>query len=78
MKTREDLKEWLHSIENDPRKKLHFLAFRDFCADLFEEEFGGVPQGEEVDPGFVRASSFTPKRFLPFDFKPSPPAKNIH
>ncbi len=54
MKAREGLKEWLHSIENDPQKKLHFLAFRDFCFDLFEEECGEIPPGEESDPRFVK------------------------
>jgi len=78
MKIGEGFKEWFHSTEKDPQKRLNLLAFHDFCFDLFEEEFGRVPQGEETDPGFVRASSFTPKRFLPFDFKPSPSAKNIH
>jgi len=54
MKIREELKEWFHSIENDPQKRLHLLALRDFCFDLFEEEFGRVPQGEEIDPRFVK------------------------
>jgi hypothetical protein len=54
MKIREGFKEWFHSIENDPQKRLHLLAFRDFCLDLFEEEFGRVPQGEEIDPRFIK------------------------
>ena len=54
MKIGEGFKEWFHSIENDPQKRLHFLAFRDFCVDLFEEEFGRVPHGEEIDPRFVK------------------------
>ena len=54
MKIREGFKEWFHFIENDPQKRLHLLAFRDFCFDLFEEEFGRVPQGEEIDPRFVK------------------------
>jgi hypothetical protein len=54
MKIREELKDWFHSIENDPQKSLHLLAFRDFCLDLFEEEFGGIPQEEEIDPQFVK------------------------
>jgi hypothetical protein len=54
MKIGEGFKEWFHSIENDPQKRLHLLAFRDFCFDLFEEEFGRVPQGEEIDPRFVK------------------------
>jgi hypothetical protein len=54
MKIREELKEWFHSIENNPQKKLHLLAFRDFCADLFEEEYGRMPPEEEIDPRFVK------------------------
>jgi len=54
MEIREDLKEWFYSIENDPQKRLHLLAFRDFCFDLFEEEYGGIPPGEEIDPQFVK------------------------
>ena len=54
MEIREDLKEWFHSIENDPQKRFHLLAFRDFCFDLFEEEYGGIPPGEEIDPRFVK------------------------
>ena len=54
MKIGEGFKEWFHSIEKDPQKRLHLLAFRDFCFDLFEEEFGRVPQGEEIDPRFVK------------------------
>jgi len=54
MKIGEGFKEWFHSIENDPQKRLHLLAFRDFCFDLFEEEFGRVPQEEEIDPRSVK------------------------
>ncbi len=54
MKIREELKEWFHSIENDPQKKLHLLAFRDFCVDLFEEEYGRVSPEEEIDPRFAK------------------------
>jgi len=53
MEIKEKLKEWFHSIENDPQKKLHLLAFRDFCVDLFEEEYGKMPPEEETDPRFV-------------------------
>ena len=49
MEIRKGLKEWFHSIENDPQKRLHLLAFRDFCFDLFEEEYGGIPPEEEID-----------------------------
>jgi len=54
MKIREELKEWFHSIENNPQKRLHLTAFRDFCVDLFEEEYGRMPSEEEIDPPFVK------------------------
>jgi hypothetical protein len=54
MEIREDLKEWFHSIENDPQKRLHLLAFRDFCLDLLEEQYGRIPLEEEIDPRFVK------------------------
>ena len=54
MEIREGLKEWFYSIENDPQRKQHLLAFRDFCLDLFEEEFGKIPVEEEIDPRFVK------------------------
>jgi len=53
MEIREGLKEWFHSIENDPQKKLHLLAFRDFCFDLFEEKYGKIPPEEEIATPFV-------------------------
>jgi hypothetical protein len=56
MKIGEGFKKWFHSIENDPQKRLCFLAFRDFCFDLFEEEFGRIPQEEEIDPQPVKGS----------------------
>lgn len=54
MKIREEVKEWFHSMENDSKKRLHLLAFRDFCFDLFEEEFGRIPSEEEFDPEFAK------------------------
>jgi len=54
MEIREDLKGWFHSIENDPQKRLHLLAFRDFCFDLLELQYGRIPSGEEIDPRFVK------------------------
>jgi len=54
MEIKEELKGWFHSIENDPQKRLHLLAFRDFCFDLFEEEYGRIPPGEEIDPRSVK------------------------
>jgi hypothetical protein len=53
MEIKERLKEWFHSIENDPQRKLHLLAFRDFCVDLFEEEYGKMPPEEEIATPFV-------------------------
>jgi len=54
MEVRDGLKEWFHSIENDPNKEQFLFAFNDFCLDLFEEEFGKIPPEEEVDPRFVK------------------------
>jgi len=33
------------SIESDREKRLHFMAFRDFCCDLLEGEYGRFPEG---------------------------------
>ncbi len=44
----------LESMETDENRRIHLLAFKDFCLDLFEEEFGRIPPGEEVDPRFVK------------------------
>ena len=54
MKVGEGSKECFHSIENDPQKRLCFLAFRDFCFDLFEEEFGRIRREDEIDPQFIK------------------------
>lgn len=54
MELRHGLREWLSSIESDPQRREHLLAFQDFCLDLFEVEFGKVPAGEEFDPRFVK------------------------
>jgi hypothetical protein len=54
MKIGKGFKEWYHSIENDPQKRLCFIAFRDFCFDLFEEEFGRIPREEEIAPEFAK------------------------
>ena len=48
------LKEWLSSIEDDPQRREHLVAFLDFCLDLFEKEFGKVLPEEEIDPRFVK------------------------
>jgi hypothetical protein len=31
-----------------------FLAFQDFCLDLFEEKYGRIPLEEETNPRFVK------------------------
>jgi hypothetical protein len=54
MAIKNGLRDWLESIENDENKRDHLLAFRDFCLDLFELEFGKIPPGEEIDPRFVK------------------------
>ena len=54
MELRNGLREWLSSMENDPQGRGHLVAFQDFCLDLFDEEFGKVPPGEEIDPRFVK------------------------
>ena len=54
MEIKNGLKDWFDSIENDENKRNHLLAFRDFCLDLLEEEFGKIPPGEEIDPRFVK------------------------
>ncbi len=54
MELRNGLEERLSSMERDPQKRDHLIAFRDFCLDLFEEQFGKIPPGEEIDPRFVK------------------------
>jgi hypothetical protein len=54
MEIRNGLKNWLDSKEADENKRDHLLAFRDFCLDLLELEFGKIPPGEELDPRFVK------------------------
>ncbi len=54
MEIKRGLKEWFDSMEVDENKRTHLLAFRDFCLDLLEEEFGNIPPGEEIDPRFVK------------------------
>ena len=46
--------EWFFSPETDEDKRRHFMAFRDFCLDLFEEEYGRIPPEGEIDPRFVK------------------------
>jgi hypothetical protein len=40
--------------QSNENKRHHLLAFKDFCLDLFEEEFGRIPPEEEIDPRFVK------------------------
>jgi len=54
MEIKNGLRRWLESIEGDEVKRQHFLAFQDFCLDLFEAEYGKILPGEEVDPRFVK------------------------
>jgi hypothetical protein len=54
MKIKNRLRDRLSLMEADENKRYHLLAFRDFCLDLFEEEFGRIPPEEEIDPRFVK------------------------
>ncbi len=54
MEVKNGLREWLYSIEDEELRRQHLLAFRDFCLDLFEEEYGKVPAEERIDPRFVK------------------------
>jgi hypothetical protein len=54
MEIKEAVRNWLSSNEKDALKRQHLLAFQDFCFDLFEEEYGKIPQDQKVDPRFVK------------------------
>jgi hypothetical protein len=54
MEIKNGLRNWLDSIECEEARRQHLLAFQDFCLDLFEEEYGKIPPGEEADPRFVK------------------------
>jgi len=54
MEIKRSLKDGFDSIESDQDKRNHLLAFRDFCLDLLEEEFGNIPPDEEIDPRFLK------------------------
>jgi hypothetical protein len=54
MEIRNGLKDWIASIEDDENKRDRLLAFRDFCLDLLELEFGKIIPAEEIDPRFVK------------------------
>jgi hypothetical protein len=54
MEIKNGWKEVLESMEADEIRRIHLLAFKDFCLDLFQEEFGRIPPEEEIDPRFVK------------------------
>jgi hypothetical protein len=54
MEIKNGLKNALCSMEADENRRIHLLAFKDFCLDLFEEEFGRIRPEEEIDPRFVK------------------------
>ncbi len=54
MEIKNGLKGALCSMEADENRRIHLLAFKDFCLDLFEEEFGRIPPEEEIDPRYVK------------------------
>ena len=54
MEIKNGVKDMLSSMEADKNRQLYLLAFRDFCLDLLEEEFGRIPPEEEIDPRFVK------------------------
>jgi hypothetical protein len=54
MEIKESLKNGLLLAETDENKRGHLLAFRDFCLDLLEEEYGSIPPEEEIAPRFVK------------------------
>ncbi len=55
MEIKNGVKDLLSSMEADENRQLCLLAFKDFCLDLFEEEFGRIPPEGEVDPRFVKS-----------------------
>jgi hypothetical protein len=54
MEIEEGIRNWIDSVQEDRGRREHLLAFWDFCRDLFEEQYGRIPSGEEVDPRFVK------------------------
>jgi hypothetical protein len=54
MEIKEETDQWLSSAEEDETRRQHLRAFRDFCLDLFEMEYGKVPPEGEIDPRFVK------------------------
>ena len=54
MEIERGLREWFESIDGDENRRQHLKAFGDFCLDLLEEEYGGIPPEEEIDAKFVK------------------------
>jgi hypothetical protein len=54
MEIKNGLRDWFYSNEREEVKRQYLLAFEDFCLDLFEEQYGKIPPGEEMDPRFVK------------------------
>ncbi len=54
MEIKNGLKNALCSMEADENRRIHLLAFKDFCLDLFEEEFGRIRPEEDMDPRFIK------------------------
>jgi hypothetical protein len=54
MEIKNRLKNALSSMEADENRRSHLLAFKDFCLDLFEEEFRRIPPEEEIDLRFIK------------------------
>jgi hypothetical protein len=54
MEFKNGLRNALGSMEADENRRIHLLAFKDFCLDLFEEEFGRLPPEEEINPRYIK------------------------
>lgn len=54
MEVKNGLRDWTYSSEHEEMKRQHLTAFQDFCLDLFEEAYGKITPGEEIDPRFVK------------------------
>jgi hypothetical protein len=54
MEVKNGLRDWTYTIEQEETKRQYLLAFKDFCLDLLEEEFGKIPVEEKIDPRFVK------------------------
>ncbi len=51
---RNELRQYLQSIEADSERQKHLIDFLNFCLNLFEDEFGKIPAEEEINPRFVK------------------------